>query len=299
MESSENAETTISAGEWVTIFTQDKKYTARVSHDRISVGGLTFPGDLLIGNSFGINVIAGIRMIVVPAHPRDHMETMKRGPQIILPWDASTILFYADIRSGKTIIEAGSGSGSLTIALASTVAPSGHVFSIDMKSRNLDIARKNVKRSGFSDVVTFIKGDIRESNIHMSDKPHQNPDEDHLSNDHADIDITGTRNIPIDQQTEVDAVILDMPDPWNALSTIEPILKIGGSLVCYLPTMNQLEELRSHIEGWNGANVGESNYIDIFTLETIHREISVKKGAVRPDYSMLGHTGYLTFARKI
>lgn len=296
MESSGNAEMTIPKGEWVTIFFQGKKYTTRISHDRVSVGGMTFPGDLLIGKSFGINDVAGVRMIVLPASPRDHMDTMKRGPQIILPWDASTILFYADIRSGKTIIEAGSGSGSLTIAMASAVAPSGHVFSLDLKSRNLDIARKNVQRSGFSDVVSFIRDDIRDLDPATMQVLSQSSEKRESVHDQVGDDENVMENC---QEKLADAVVLDMPDPWNALSTIEPLLKIGGCLVSYLPTMNQLEELRSYIEGWNGVESGDGKYIDIFTLETIHREISVKKGSVRPDYSMLGHTGYLTFGRKI
>ncbi|MCK4613716.1 MAG: methyltransferase domain-containing protein, partial [Thermoplasmata archaeon] len=151
----------IREGDRAAFFVKAKKSSATITRDRISVCGLSFSGTKLIGRPYGRHEIAGIELIVLPALPRDLMEHIKRGPQVILPWDASTIIFYADIRAGKTIIEAGSGSGSLTIALASSVRPDGRVISVDIKSSNTEIARRNVRKAGFSDHVIFHTGDVK------------------------------------------------------------------------------------------------------------------------------------------
>ena len=263
-------DTIIRLGDRVTIFLKGKKFTVTISEGRLALGNFSIPGRELLGKTFGLQAIAGMEFIVLPAIARDHMETMKRGPQVILRDDASTILFYAGITSGKNVLEAGSGSGGLTIALASAVAPSGRVLSLDIKPANLEIARKNIRKAGLRDQVTFVQGDVKETSQVVQ----------------------SMKNLSI---PEMDVVVLDMPDPWEAMETVRSALKIGGSLVIYLPTMNQVERIRGVLEGWDGASGG---FIDIYTQETLTREIKVSKGAVRPDYSMLGHTAYLTFARR-
>lgn len=260
----------IRTGNRVTIFLREKKYTVTVNDGRLSLGNFSIPGSELIGSEFGIQYIAGVELTVLPSIARDQMETMKRGPQVILPGDASTILFYAGITQGKTILEAGSGSGGLTIALASAVGESGKVISMDIKPANSEIAQRNVRKAGLHHQVEFAVGDIKDTN-------------------------TTLNTLKKSEIRSVDVVVLDMPDPWEAMETVRNVLKVGGVLVGYLPTMNQVEKFRGELEGWEGS---EGGFIDIFTQETLRREIIVRKGAVRPDYSMLGHTGYLTFARK-
>ena len=260
----------IRIGDRVTIFLKGKKHTATLSEGRLSLGNFSIPGKELVGKNFGSIEVADMKFTVLPAIARDHMETMNRGPQVILPGDASTILFHAGITSGKKVLEAGSGSGGLTIALASAVAPSGRILSLDIRPANLEIARKNLRKAGLQHQVTFAEGDIKD------------PVRVGL--------LVQELNIQ-----EMDVVVLDMPDPWEAMDTVRNVLRIGGSLVVYLPTMNQVERIRGELEGWDGTSGG---FVDIFTQETLTREIKVSKGAVRPEYSMLGHTAYLTFARR-
>jgi len=261
---------TIQEGDRALFLIKGKQTLATIQGKRVKAGSISIPASALIGTCYGKQNVAGMDIIILPATPKDHMENLDRGPQVIMPGDASTILFYGDVRSGKTVLEAGSGSGSLTIALASAVGREGVVFSFDNRPRSTEIARKNITRSGFSQQVIFHTGDVKDSGEVGS-----------ILADH--------------HYEKVDSMVLDMPDPWEALDTIRNVLKIGGILVCYLPTMNQVERLRGALKDSVGPDWG---FVDIHTHETIRRELVVKPGAVRPDYSMLGHTAYLTFARR-
>jgi len=265
----------ICEGDRATFFLKGKKFTSTLVRGMMRIGKFSFPGDAIIGKSFGKHELAGVSMIVLPALTRDHMDCLERGPQIILPCDAATILLHADISCGSTVLEAGSGSGSLTIALTSAVGEDGCVISMDINRQNMERAQRNVRKAGYGSRVNFLVGDVRNQ---------QNT-------------VVSIHELNVDR---VDAVILDIPDPWDAVGTVEEVLRVGGILVSYLPTINQVEQFRKEIEGWDpDRRPREAAFIDSITMETLMREIVVNEGAVRPDYSMLGHTGYLTFARKV
>lgn len=267
----------ISEGDRVTLFLKGKRHTTMVRTGRMDAGSFSFPGEALIGMTYGRNEIAGMEVVVLPALVRDHMETLDRGPQIILPGDASTILFYADIHAGSVVLEAGTGSGSLTIALASAVGDTGRIITMDNVQKHLDRAKKNVKRAGYLHRVEFLRGDIRDQQ--------------------AFHELLGSLSLDLDH---VDAAVLDMPDPWEAVNSVRGILRPGGILTGYIPTTNQVERFRMELQpSMTAAGPSTREFIDVFTLETLQRELVVKQGAVRPDYSMLGHTGYLTFARMV
>ena len=92
-------------------------------------------------------------------------------------------------------------------------------------------------------------------------------------------------------EKELDAVILDIPNPWETIENVWKVLKVGGYFCAYSPLISQVEktvkELRKH------------GFIEIKTFENIQREIIVSSRGTRPSFDMLGHTGYLTFARKV
>lgn len=88
-----------------------------------------------------------------------------------------------------------------------------------------------------------------------------------------------------------DAAVLDMPNPWDALANVAAAVKVGGYICGYVPNANQLETLVNEMRG-QGLD-------DVFAFETIQREMVVHKGGVRPSFDMLGHTGYLAFARRL
>ena len=269
MSGEKNKKEPILDGERVTIFLKGKKYVSTVIPGRMALGNHSISGKTLIGRPFGRQEVAGLELLIMPPSIVDHMDTLIRGPQVILSHDAANILFLGNVNAGKTALEAGSGSGSLTMALASAVGDHGKVVSVDTSHKNSEIARKNVKRARLIDRVTFLVGDVR---VH-----------EEIRNLLDGQDIVG-----------VDTIILDMPDPWEAVETALDLLSSGGILITYLPTMNQVERFRLRIEG-----ADQVEFTDVITSETIKRDLVVKEGAVRPDYAMLGHTGYITVARRI
>jgi tRNA (adenine57-N1/adenine58-N1)-methyltransferase len=167
------------------------------------------------------------------------------------------IIYHCDIKSGDFVVEAGSGSGALTILLANFVRPKGKVISYEMRNEFLKIAEKNVKNSQLSDYVKFKKGDVTEK---ISEK-------------------------------NADSVILDLPNPQDVLENAFFTLKLGGHLATYLPTINQVEKAVRKMR--------DLDFAEIKTIETLQREIVVGEGGVRPSFDMLGHTGYVTFCRKV
>ncbi len=212
----------------------------------------------LIGKKYYDHVsIGNRRFLMMRPSIVDRISLIERKAQIILPKDGMFIIYYCDIKSGDTVVEGGSGSGAQTILLANFIKPEGRVISYEIREEFAKIAQKNVDLAGFGDFVHIKSGDV-------------------------------TLQI---QEKNVDSVVLDIPNPWEALSNSHEALKSGGHIACYSPTMNQVEKtvngMRKH--GFKG----------IKTMETIQREISVGEGGVRPSFDTLGHTGYVTFGRKV
>ncbi|MFX0031752.1 MAG: tRNA (adenine-N1)-methyltransferase [Candidatus Hodarchaeota archaeon] len=90
---------------------------------------------------------------------------------------------------------------------------------------------------------------------------------------------------------EIDSVVLDMPQPWMAVEKVRSYLKLSGTLVSFSPTIEQVKKTTFSLKG--------NHFFDIKTFELIKREMQVKENATRPMTRMVGHTGYMTFARKI
>lgn len=188
---------------------------------------------------------------------QDKLQSLSRRAQIILPRDASHILMNCTIESGHTILEAGMGSGSLTIALANAVAPSGKVISYDIREDFIEHAMKNVKKAKMEQYVFPKLKDV-------------------------------TKGI---DEKELNAVIIDIPNPYDAVKTSWNALKIGGYFCSYSPLTSQVEKTVMKLH--------KHNFIEIKTFENIQREMVVSVKGTRPSFNMLGHTGYLTFARKV
>ncbi|MBE6519209.1 MAG: methyltransferase domain-containing protein [Thermoplasmata archaeon] len=186
------------------------------------------------------------------------MESLDRGAQVITPKDAATILLHCDIKAGDRVIEVGAGSGGLTTALLHSVAPTGQVLTLELKEENALRVKKNTARVGLDKYWSYQIGDAREMNV--------------------------------DVDWKADALTMDMPDPWLALDNLEKHLRAGGRLCAYVPNMNQAESIVNSLR--------EHGYSDVHALENMQRGLEVHPGGVRPSFEMLGHTGYLIFARK-
>jgi len=197
-----------------TVFLADrsgKRTWLRVSYEMLKIASLgTVDGSRFKElNDGSVITIVGKDYYVFRPGTVELMESLDRGAQIIGPKDAATILLNCDVSSGKTVLEVGAGSGGLTTALLSAVAPSGIVHTLEFKEENAKLALKNVKRTGLDKCWKYTIGDARNTKV----------------------DIVA------------DALIMDMPDPWLALDNLYGNLRMGGRLCSYVPNMNQAESI--------------------------------------------------------
>ncbi|MBA7641657.1 tRNA (adenine(58)-N(1))-methyltransferase TrmI [subsurface metagenome] len=220
--------------------------------------------DDIIGKKFGSVVFSrpfetqGYKFYVLKPLPSDYILHMTRKTQIIYPEDAGLILLYTGIGPGSIVIEAGCGSGALTCILGNIVRPKGHIYSYDIREKSLKRAKLNVKRAKLDDFVSIQYGDILNDDLKLEN---------------------------------VDAVVLDMATPWNAIEKVLNYLKFSGTLVSFSPTIEQVKKTVSAMKN--------NEFIEVNTYELIKRRIQVKENATRPEVRMIGHTGYLTFGRKL
>ena len=165
----------------------------------------------LIGKQWGTEVKSHIGSIFYLFQPSlfDILKEIPRSTQIMYPKDIGYILIKMSIGPGIHIIEAGSGSGALTTALAWAVGKEGEVISYEIRPDVKNLAEKNLKRVGLSDRVTFKNADIANGF----------------------------------DETRVDAVFLDLPNAFDYIGQVKEALKPGGYFGCILPTANQITRL--------------------------------------------------------
>jgi tRNA (adenine57-N1/adenine58-N1)-methyltransferase catalytic subunit len=187
----------------------------------------------------------------------DLLGTLRRGAQIVTPKDTAQIVLLTNVHPGARVAEAGSGSGALTLSLAHAVGPHGRVVSYDRRRDFLENARANVARAGLSERVEFRERDV------VSDG----------------FDVTG-----------FGSVVLDVPDPWEALKSAHDALIPGGYVGTYTPTYNQLERTVRALR--------EQGFGEVRALEVLERGLHVGDGGTRPEFEMLGHTGFLAVGRR-
>ena len=235
------------------------KYIINTSYktDKYKGVGVFNPADL-IGKEIGKKIKIGNKEFwLLRPSVMDKIQGLRRKAQIILPKDSAHIILYCSIGSGYSVLEAGIGSGSLTVALANVVAPDGKVFSYDNREDFIKHAMKNLKKMELDRYVTTKLHDI-------------------------------TKGV---KERNLDAVILDIPNPWDAVEHAWNALRTGGYLCTYSPLTSQVEKTVDKIK--------KLAFIEVKTFENIQREMIVSEKGTRPSFNMLGHTGYLTFARKV
>ena len=167
--------------------------------------------DDLIGVGWGSRISShlGYSFVVLVPSLYDRLLHLRRQSQIVFPKELGYILLHLAVGEGSTVIEAGSGSGALTVALAWSVGPSGHVASYDRRQDLQDVARRNVQRFGLEERVTFHERDIAEGFL----------------------------------ETDAGALFLDLPDPHLYLPQVRAALRLGSPFGALLPTANQVSAL--------------------------------------------------------
>ena len=194
----------------------------------------------------------------------DFVMSMPRGAAIIYPKDAAQILAQADIFPGATVVEAGVGSGALSLWLLRAIGPAGTLASFERREEFSDVARSNV--------ATFLGHDPQNWSVTLGDLADTLPE-----------------TMPAQS---VDRVVLDMLAPWECIEVVSEALKPGGVLLCYVATVTQLSRVAEAIRA-------TGNYTNPDSHETMVRGWHVEGLAVRPDHRMIGHTGFLITARRL
>lgn len=194
----------------------------------------------------------------------DYVLSMPRGAQVVYPKDAGQIVTYADIFPGATVVEAGVGSGALSLSLLRAVGDGGRLLSFERREDFADIARANARAFFGQDhpAWTVTVGDLVDA-LPQAVEP-------------------GT----------VDRVVLDMLAPWDCLDVVGDALVPGGVLICYVATTTQLSRVAETARrdgGWTEPQAWES-LVRGWHLEGL---------AVRPQHRMHGHTGFLLTLRRL
>jgi tRNA (adenine57-N1/adenine58-N1)-methyltransferase catalytic subunit len=217
--------------------------------------------DALIGCPEGSRIRSTKGDVVTALRPTlaEYILKMSRGAQIVYPKDVGSVLIRGDVYPGATVVEAGAGSGALTIALLRAVGPGGRVVTYEVRE---DFAAKA------GDNIRAFMGDVPNLEIR-------------LASIYDGI-----------EERDVDRIVLDLPEPWRALPPAAAALRSGGLLVSYLPTILQVHELVEELRG-------DECWAQVLMDETLVRTWHVEPASVRPDHRMVAHTGFVTTARRV
>lgn len=222
--------------------------------------------DLIIGAPDGSVITSsnGVEYLALRPLLTDFVMSMPRGAAIIYPKDAAQILGQADIFPGATVVEAGVGSGALSLWLLRAIGSEGHLHSFERREEFAEVAKGNVATflGATPDNWTVTVGDLQEA-------------------------------LPATVEPgSVDRIVLDMLAPWECIQECADALTPGGVLICYIATVTQLSRVAEAIRA-------SGNFTDPDPSETMVRTWHVEGLAVRPDHRMIGHTGFLMTARRL
>ena len=220
------------------------------------------PHDGIIGQAEGtwVRSSMGLRYIAVRPTLADYVLEMPRGAQVIYPKDLAMILFWADIYPGCRVLEAGMGSGALTLALLRAVGPEGRVITFEQRE---EFARRALAN------IHLRAGEVTNLTVRLR------PVEDGLP-----------------EEEPVDRVVLDLPEPWRLIGELGRVLRPGGIFLSYVPTIiqaHQTSEALRHDRHWALVE----------TFETLFRPWNIDGQSVRPFHRMVAHTGFMTVARRV
>jgi tRNA (adenine57-N1/adenine58-N1)-methyltransferase len=219
------------------------------------------PHVALIGQPEGVLVPTsrGARYLALRPTLAEYVLEMPRGAQVIYPKDLAAICLFADIAPGQTVLEAGLGSGALTLALLRAVGPTGRVVSYETREEFARRAQRNVEaRLGPGVPLT-----VRMQDVYLGI-----------------------------EERGVDRIVLDLPEPWRVVEAAAGALVAGGLLCAYVPTVPQAQRVHEALAGHPSFALAE-------TFETLLRPWNIAGPSVRPAHRMVAHTGFLTLARRV
>jgi len=226
----------------------------------------SFAHDELIGNPEGWVVTAtnGTEFLALRPLLPDYVLSMPRGAAVVYPKDSGQIVQMADVFPGARVVEAGVGSGALSMSLLRAVGDAGHLHSFERRAEFADIARANVE--------TFFGGPHPAWSLTVGDLAEALPREE--------------------EPGSVDRVVLDMLAPWECLDAVATVLAPGGVLMAYVATATQLSRVAEEVRA-------DGRYTEPAAWESIVRGWHLEGLAVRPNHRMVGHTGFLITTRRL
>ena len=216
--------------------------------------------DDIIGQNVGARLYTTTGHMLLAFSPTlgDYVEEMPHSTQVIYAKDLGAILMYGDIFPGATVLEAGVGSGAMTMALLRAVGEKGRVITFEIRPELVEKARKNIQTI----IPDLANLEIKAKDVYL------------------DLD-----------ETDLDRIVLDVPEPWHVVPEAARSLVPGGIFISYLPTILQVHQLQETLI--------ESPHFELMeTIEVLVRPWSVTHRSVRPVHRMVAHTGFITTARK-
>ena len=218
--------------------------------------------DDLIGGPEGVTVtsVGGMKYLAFRPILNEYMVSMPRDAAVVYPKDAAQIVMWTDIFPGARVLEAGVGSGALTLALLRAIGPEGSLHSYERRERFADVARANVENflGGPHPAWTLTVGDLVEA---IEDEP-------------------------------IDRAVLDMLAPWECIDAVGERLVPGGVICCYVATATQLGRVADTLRAHGG-------FTEPHATETTVRDWHAEGLAIRPGHGTSAHTGFLIISRRL
>lgn len=218
--------------------------------------------DDLIGRSEGTIVTTqlGARLLAVRPTFAEQVTGRRRQTQPIYPKDLGAIVVGADLFPGARVLEAGTGTGALTLAALRAVGERGRVVSYEAREEFLEAARRGIVETlgALPDNLTLKLGDAYQGV----------------------------------EEREFDRVLLDLPEPWQAVPGVMEALRPGGILFAHCPNVSQVQRFFDCLREVRGFGMLEA-------YELLQRGWTVRGRSMRPSHRMVAHTGFLCFARRL
>lgn len=250
-------------GERILLVSQKRNKTflveARRNRDVHTHLGVIRGGDI-VGGRYGGFVLSSKNEAFYILEPtiEDKVKKIERKSAVVYPKDSSFMIFISNISCGSRVIESGCGSGGLTVVLAHFVKPEGRVFVYEVRDDFIELTKRNLRQYDLLEYVEFKKRDVYKEGF---------------------------------DERDVDAVFLDLPEPWHCVRSAWESLKPSGVLISISPTVNQTEIMCEVMRA--------SGFVLVDSFEVLLRRFLAREGKSRPYENMIGHTAYISVGRKI